>query len=92
VRRAEKDQLAKVAETLGTAGFASLFDRATLKELALLSLHFNGPGSSVELIARKLGRSVDELVTRLQSFNVRSQAALGVDMFEFDGDFATAAI
>jgi hypothetical protein len=92
VRRTEKDQLAKVAETLGTAGFASLFpDRAGLNELALLSLHFGGPGASLEFVAKKIDRSVDELVARLQSFNVRSQGTLGIDLFELDGDSATAA-
>jgi hypothetical protein len=93
VRRAEKDQRAMVAETLGTAGFTSLFpDRADLNELALLSLHFGGPGTALELVARKLDRSIEELVARLQSFNVRSRGALGIDLFEFDGDFATAAV
>jgi hypothetical protein len=93
LRRAAKDQRAKAVEMLGTAGFAALFpDRAELNELALLSLHFGGPGTSIDLVAKKLERPVKELVARLESFNVRSQGVLGIDLFEVDGGLATAAI
>lgn len=93
LRRGDKDRLAKATETLGTVGFVALFpERADLDELALLSLHFGGSGNSIDSIAKRLERPSAELVERLDSFNVRSRAVLGIDVFEVDGTFATAAI
>jgi len=89
----EKGRRDSAEETLSTAGFAALFPSSTdLNELALLSLHFGGPGTSIDVVAKKLERPVEDVVARLQYFNGCSQRALGIDLFEIDGSMATAAI
>ncbi len=66
LRRGDKDGLAKAAETLGSAGFAALFpEHADLNELALLSLHFGGSGTSIDSVAKRLERPLVELVAQL---------------------------
>jgi hypothetical protein len=84
---------AQALELLGTSGFEGLFpDREELKELALFSLHFGGPGSPLGVVEQRLQRPADGLLAQLHLFNGRSREKLGIDLFEIDGDYVTAAV
>jgi hypothetical protein len=92
-READRNRRAKVSDILGVSGFAALFpERKDLDELALLSLHFGGPGAPIHLVAQKLQRAAKELSARLLAFNSVAQNTLGLDLFELEEDVATAAL
>jgi hypothetical protein len=92
-RGASQGQRSKAMASLEGLGFKALFpEERDLNELALLSLHFGGPGTPVNLAAKRLERSTAMLAAQLKDFNARVRPALGVDLFELEGDVATAAL
>jgi hypothetical protein len=93
LRGQQKKQRSSAAEKLEASGFAGLFpDQAELDELALLSLHFGGPGESIDCIANRLNRTPQTLTSSLSNFNERSRSMLGMDLFELEGGRATSAV
>ena len=89
----QPEQRAVVAERLGASGLACLCSSETeLKELALLSLHFGGPGEAIDRVAKQLQRSTQVLTNDLNQINDRSRQLLGVELFELDEGRSTAAV
>jgi hypothetical protein len=90
---AREQERARVSELLGERGFGSLFEsEAELFELARLTLHFGGAGTAIKEVAQRLERPSEEVETCLRSFNDKSQASLGVDLFEIEAGSATSAV
>lgn len=82
----------RACDILSTAGFASLFGREDLLELAEYSLVFGGEGLSIEEGCALLGRTEIGCRRRLDTFNDLADKALGTSLFEVTFSHAIAFI